>query len=760
MGLWVNHGTFSRLINFLGKKVAGPQLVEKSSGRKNEHTSGKLRNTKVWWGILKTRPILDLPRGAISNFSRVLSRKAQSLSAVGLFAVPVTGTAVVSAGVQRANPSRVRPVRKIPTARYGRRNGRHGQRDGDGAFADDKLGKTSSFCLGNIRQLQVIQIIFFTIIMFEGIRKFLHYNFILSPKIIFPALLTRGRKAVEQIRLNPSPVNGRGFDGRHLENPSRHRPVEIFSNPSTERVGYPSHGTRRTGTTGTVNSPTQPPWVTAPIKIGIKHLHERVRTRLSLFEVRATTRRPYNVLFVLGRVGAQRGPELQADKLTHFIADTMLDPEALPAAVPLAVSHKRIRDLFEREARQNMAPHLTKNSMAVAYNPIEQPQCGSGDEQPWASGQRENIFAGCHQQILSMGGTDIILRTMQIRTDKARKIRNFLKQIHARITLTRICSRFMFTHARIVGKAPDSTRQRRAFQCPEEDKRGSPKTGQSSSATANSGPNGSSSQTTLTCIYDGGAGDCEYDETCPDGTPESTPESKTQIVTQTQTQFVTETAEPSPPPLTSTSSSQNTSPSSASLSPSPSSNSENSSTFPFLSSSQVALPSLSSGSASQTSNTSLPVGGQSLVGSSNSLAAGAIAGIAIGVVAVLILAIILALCVRRARRHKRTADLAPESYFIVSPGRLAEYSVKGLVSDSLESISSVAQNRQEYLTAQLSAVQKQLEALQASVGTGGAHLEQAMQQNEALRARIRMLEREMQSQWGLGLTDSPPAYLD
>ncbi|KAJ6524963.1 hypothetical protein B0H19DRAFT_1085082 [Mycena capillaripes] len=87
--------------------------------------------------------------------------------------------------------------------------------------------------------------------MFEGIRKFLHYNFILSPKIIFPALLTRGRKAVEQIRLNPSPVNGRGFDGRHLEKPSRHRPVEKFSNPSTERVGYPSHGTRRAGTTGT-----------------------------------------------------------------------------------------------------------------------------------------------------------------------------------------------------------------------------------------------------------------------------------------------------------------------------------------------------------------------------------------------------------------------------------------------------------------------------------------------------------------------------
>ncbi|KAJ6527395.1 hypothetical protein B0H19DRAFT_1059953 [Mycena capillaripes] len=61
---------------------------------------------------------------------------------IGLFAVPVTGTAVVSAGVQRANPSRVRTVmssRKISMGQDRRRNGRHGQRDGDGAFAEDKL---------------------------------------------------------------------------------------------------------------------------------------------------------------------------------------------------------------------------------------------------------------------------------------------------------------------------------------------------------------------------------------------------------------------------------------------------------------------------------------------------------------------------------------------------------------------------------------------------------------------------------------------
>ncbi|KAF7346956.1 hypothetical protein MVEN_01448000 [Mycena venus] len=246
--------------------------------------------------------------------------------------------------------------------------------------------------------------------------------------------------------------------------------------------------------------------------------------------------------------------------------------------------------------------------------------------------------------------------------------------------------------------------------------------------------------------------------TCPDGTPQSTPDSTTQIVTQTQTQtqIVTQTAEPSAPP-TLTSSSQNSftsfPPSSAPSSPSPPS------TFPSSLSQGSSLPA-SSGPASQTSNTSLPAEGQSAVRSSNALAAGAIVGITIGAVAVLILVVILALCVRRTRRRQRTADLAPESYFIVSPERPTLSTTTEPLSSSLESISTVAQDRQEYLTAQLRAVQKQLEALQASVGTGGAHLEEAMQQNEALRARIRLLEREMQSQWGLGLTDLPPAYLD
>jgi hypothetical protein len=152
---------------------------------------------------------------------------------------------------------------------------------------------------------------------------------------------------------------------------------------------------------------------------------------------------------------------------------------------------------------------------------------------------------------------------------------------------------------------------------------------------------------------------------------------------------------------------------------------------------------------------------------SKSLAAGAIAGITIGALSVVFLAILVA-CVRRARRRQRASEsaLAPESYIIVNPAQrqvsnpVSISTLPSAPSHSCASISTVAKNRQEYLTAQLRTVQKQLETLQASVGTGGGHLEQAMQQNEALRARIRMLEREMQSQWGLGLSDSPPAYLD
>jgi hypothetical protein len=65
---------------------------------------------------------------------------------LGLFTVPATGTAVISTGAQRANPSCFRPVmpsRKFSTGWDGRWNGRHGQRDGDESL-------TLYFCLENM----------------------------------------------------------------------------------------------------------------------------------------------------------------------------------------------------------------------------------------------------------------------------------------------------------------------------------------------------------------------------------------------------------------------------------------------------------------------------------------------------------------------------------------------------------------------------------------------------------------------------------
>lgn len=66
--------------------------------------------------------------------------------------------------------------------------------------------------------------------------------------------------------------------------------------------------------------------------------------------------------------------------------------------------------------------------------------------------------------------------------------------------------------------------------------------------------------------------------------------------------------------------------------------------------------------------------------------------------------------------------------------------------------------RQEYLHNQMRAVLNQLHALQGTVGEGNAGL---TRQNEELRARINMLEEQLQSQWALGLShEPPPGYLE
>ncbi|KAF8194069.1 hypothetical protein K438DRAFT_1828471 [Mycena galopus ATCC 62051] len=323
-------------------------------------------------------------------------------------------------------------------------------------------------------------------------------------------------------------------------------------------------------------------------------------------------------------------------------------------------------------------------------------------------------------------------------------------------------------------EVPQPTLHRRSgFQCPEEDQEGASLTNHGTEADASSNGNGSTSTTTFTCTYKDGAGECSYSgdgtfelgsSACPAGTEASIP-SSTAVATQTQTQTVTQTAEAPPPSTFPTAASSSTPPPTlSSLSATSSSNSQFSSTLPSSSAPQSNSGALT-GSAliSQPSNTGPPVV-QSTLSSGNSLDAGTIAGIVIGVLAVLILPAIFALYVRRKRRRQRATALAPESYLIVTHTASGSTQATGSSTDSNPrhsgSISTVAQTRQEFLTSRLRAVQKELEALQATVGTGGEHLEQAMQQNEALRARIRMLEREMQSQWGLGLTDSPPGYLD
>ncbi|KAJ7238310.1 hypothetical protein B0H12DRAFT_97384 [Mycena haematopus] len=268
--------------------------------------------------------------------------------------------------------------------------------------------------------------------------------------------------------------------------------------------------------------------------------------------------------------------------------------------------------------------------------------------------------------------------------------------------------------APLVADVPQPTRQRRDFQCPAEDKEGSSLTGQN----VNADNDGTTSTVTLDCIYQGGAGGCSYSgdgsfesgsSACPDGTDAGTPSSTTVTQTQTQTEIVTKTNSQLP---------------------------------------SSSLPPTESAPIAQTSNTG-PRVVQSTPSSRNSVAPGAIAGIVLGTITVLLLVIILPLWIRRTRRRQHSSSKALRS------------SQTGTTENSRTvSVSIVQQNRQEYLAGRLHAVQKELEALQASVGTGSDHLEQAMQQNEALRTRIRMLEGEMQSQWGLGLTDSPPTYLD
>ncbi|KAJ7617613.1 hypothetical protein DFH06DRAFT_1237455 [Mycena polygramma] len=336
-----------------------------------------------------------------------------------------------------------------------------------------------------------------------------------------------------------------------------------------------------------------------------------------------------------------------------------------------------------------------------------------------------------------------------------------------------------------------------SFDCPDTDKDGASLTGQGLSTGANSNGNGSSSQTEFTCTYRDGAGTCAYDEvrliqwitveSCSSQYSEwdisirvlcmsrrfprndsnvrleslvcsahsfFSVSSSTQVVTETQTQVVTKTP---PPPSASPTSSPPRSNTSTAV-PTSAFSSEN--TAPSPSNTDVAIP-VSSTSMSQSTNTGLPIVG----GSKKSLTGGAIAGIVLGVLA--LLALVGLILVRQARKRRRSGleELQPESYFIVNQTSNTRPQPSNRLKSAVTSPSDrtansdLVQSRQEYLTTQLREVQKRLEAVQSSAGNS-THLEEAREENEALRARIRMLEGEMQSQWGRGLSDSPPAYLD
>jgi TolA-binding protein len=129
----------------------------------------------------------------------------------------------------------------------------------------------------------------------------------------------------------------------------------------------------------------------------------------------------------------------------------------------------------------------------------------------------------------------------------------------------------------------------------------------------------------------------------------------------------------------------------------------------------------------------------------------------------LTLGVLVWFCMRRIRKKPRLS-LRPEGY-ILSPSE-DERGVGGVphgqppVAPQLRGEKSRSPdsdlNPHESLAEQLHAMRSQLAEL-SGVGTDVEH---ALQQNEALRARIRALENELQSQTGSELRSgqSPPGY--
>ncbi|KAK7039899.1 hypothetical protein R3P38DRAFT_2902354, partial [Favolaschia claudopus] len=333
-------------------------------------------------------------------------------------------------------------------------------------------------------------------------------------------------------------------------------------------------------------------------------------------------------------------------------------------------------------------------------------------------------------------------------------------------------------------------RRRSDFQCPDADKDGSRLTGQGVSSNTSNGHGGATSTTTFSCTYSrGGAGQCDYDgdgifmsgsSACPDGT-EGTNDSGTLVAPdptsasgETSTTFPLPSPPQSSPPISPSSGPPFSSTKSAAVVPSsinaPVESTSGSSTLPFLPSETGPLQ-----------NEGIT---RSRCRPGSTLSSATIAGILISVFLSLLFITLLLLYLRRRRRNQHAADsaLAPKSFLIPAHGQVSmpnegnairrlfsTYKSKGRspvassLSDGGDTATAAASqststrsHRQEALTAQLHAVQKELEALRARAGDAGEGGSNLAAQNEALRERIRMLEHERMGLQG----EAPPAYME
>ncbi|KAJ7664759.1 hypothetical protein B0H17DRAFT_1184670 [Mycena rosella] len=148
-----------------------------------------------------------------------------------------------------------------------------------------------------------------------------------------------------------------------------------------------------------------------------------------------------------------------------------------------------------------------------------------------------------------------------------------------------------------------------------------------------------------------------------------------------------------------------------------------------------------------------------------SLPAGSIVAITLSIIASLLLGISLWIIWIRKSRRAADPELEAHSYPLLAqrddsssvsektrPSANASSAVTG--SSRSVSISQGTQTRQEYLTAQLRTIQRQLQSRLSAVTGGSSGLDESMEQNDVLRARITALERELE------LHHPPPGYLD